>query len=446
MLIPYEILLKKRNGLPLTKEEIEFMVKGYVKGDIPDYQMSALLMAIAIRGMTRQEAIWLTEVMAFSGDVMDLSDIPGVKIDKHSTGGVGDSVTLVAVPLVASLGYKVPKLSGRALGHTGGTIDKLESIPGFKVSLSLEEFKDQVKRIGCAISEASLNLAPADKKLYALRDVTATVDSLPLIASSIMSKKIAAGADVIVLDVKVGSGAFLPDYDQARELAQIMVDIGAGFNRRIAAILTDMDEPLSPYVGNALEVRGVINFLKNPGEPRFKRFRGVVEGVAGLMVALGEGISLEEGKEKVREALDSGIALEKFKEMIEAQGGDPKVVEDPDLLPRASIVREVRADKSGKVWMDARELGIISGLLGIARMKKGDPVDHSAGIIFHVFKGQEVERGQLLAELHTNSEDKLNEALARLEKGLKVLAKGEEDYERLTTDRPLIYEVVYPSQ
>lgn len=439
MFIPYEIILKKRNGEALTYEELEHMVMGYVRGEIPDYQMSALLMAIAIRGMTREEAINLTRIMAFSGETLDLSDIPGIKIDKHSTGGVGDSVTLVVVPLVASLGYKVPKLSGRALGHTGGTIDKLESIPGLRVNLSLQEFKDQVRRIGCAVAEATLDLAPADKKLYALRDVTATVDSLPLIASSIMSKKIAAGADVIVLDVKVGSGAFLPDYTSAKELAQIMVEIGKGFNRKIAAVITDMDEPLSPYVGNALEVKGVLNFMREPDEPKFSRFKEVVLSVAGEMVSLASGRSLEEAKEEVYKALKEGKALEKFMEMVEAQGGDISSLKDPSKLPTAKIVHTYVAERDGYVFMNAKELGIISGLLGTARMKKGEPVDYSAGFITFVRKGEKVTKGQPLIELHTNSEDRLREALARLPKGLRV--ESDESLAQ-ALKRPVVYEVI----
>ncbi len=425
MLRAYDIIHKKRIGDALSEEEIKFMVNGYLEGSIPDYQMSAFLMAIVLNGMTDEEISSLVRTMAFSGDVLDLSDIPGVKVDKHSTGGVGDSVTLVVVPLLASLGVKVPKLSGRALGHTGGTIDKLESIPGFQVKLPVDRFKEQVKRIGCAIAEASLNLAPADKKIYALRDVTATVDSLPLIASSIMSKKIAAGADAIVLDVKVGSGAFLRTYEEARKLASIMVNVGKAFGKRTVAILTDMDQPLSPYVGNALEVKGVIEYLHDPEAPKFYRFHRVVTEIASYMLLLGRAEELSDDKVAsaridVLRALKSGKGLEWFAKLIEAQGGDPSLVDNPDLLPTAEFVGELKADEEGVVRIDAYKVGIAAGMLGLAREVKGQPVDHTAGVCMCTCNGQHVRKGDILAIAYSNSEDKLRHGMEILRDAISI--------------------------
>ncbi len=326
-----DVIHKKRRGLTLRRDEIQEIVNGFVSGDIPDYQMSALLMAICFAGMDEEETVNLTMAMAESGQFLDWSDIPGVKVDKHSTGGVGDTTSLVLAPLVAAAGLPVVKMSGRGLGHTGGTIDKLESIPGFRTSLSMDEFKSQVRSIQVAIAAQSADLAPADKKLYALRDVTSTVESLPLIASSIMSKKLASGADAIVIDVKVGDGAFMKTVEDARKLAETMVKIGKGTNRDVAAVLTRMDEPLGFAIGNALEVREAIATLRGEGPPDLQE---LCLTLGGHMLALARvSKDVADGVETLRGLLQSGAALQKFRDWIAAQGGDPQVVDNPDLLP-----------------------------------------------------------------------------------------------------------------
>jgi len=400
-----DVIEKKRNGYELTKEEIEFMVNGFTKGDtVADYQMSAFNMAVYFRGMTDQEATYMTHAMLRSGDVLDLSRIKGVKVDKHSTGGVGDKTSLVVGPIVASLGAKFAKMSGRGLGHTGGTLDKLESIPGYSISLTEEEFINQVNEIGIALIGQTADLAPADKKLYALRDVTATVESIPLIASSIMSKKLASGADVISLDVKVGSGAFMKNVDDATKLATLMVSIGKLSGKKMSAELTNMDEPLGLAVGNSLEVIEAINTLKRCGPKDFENL--CVDVCAELLYDAELVSSLEEGKKKSKEQIDNGKGFETFVKWIKAQGGDVSYVMDTNKFPKAKYVVEVKSNKSGYISkIDALAIGHASMCLGGGRAKLGDTIDHAVGVVLTKKVGQPIEKGEVLAYLHSNTEN-----------------------------------------
>lgn len=417
---PYDIILKKRNGGKLSREEIRYMVLGYARGEVTDYQMAAWLMAIYFRHMDEEETFYLTEAMIDSGERVDLSSIPGVKVDKHSTGGVGDKTTLVVAPLVSSCGLPVVKMSGRALGHTGGTIDKLESIPGFRTDLPLEEFVENVKRCGIAIVGQTLNLVPADKKIYALRDATATVDEISLIASSVMSKKLAGGSDAFVLDVKVGTGAFMKELDEARRLAKLMVEIGKRFGKRVIAVLSDMNNPLGKAVGNSLEVLEAIDTLKGKG-PRDLLELSLTLGALMLELA---GISkdAEEGKKLLVEKLKSGEALEKFREMVRAQGGDERVVDVPEeVLPISRSVVEVRARESGFIsWMDTEKIGLAVMALGAGRKRKEDSVDHSVGVIVEKKIGDFVERGDVVFKVHYSKKSELTEALGMLERSFKI--------------------------
>lgn len=404
----YDIIQKKRNGEPLTDAEISFFIDGYTKGDIPDYQVSALLMAIYFNGMTDHETSYLTMAMAKSGDQIDLSGIKGITVDKHSTGGVGDKTTLIVAPIVASLGGKLAKMSGRGLGHTGGTVDKLESIGDFHTELSPEQFIKQVNDIGICVVGQSGNLAPADKKLYALRDVTATIDSIPLIASSIMSKKIAAGSSCIVLDVKTGSGAFMKTIDDSILLAQKMVDIGYSVGRKTAALITNMDIPLGNAIGNSLEVIEAVNTLKGNG---CSDLTEVCVALATNMVYLCTGKSKDECKEMVLNAIKDGSALAKLREMVAAQGGDVARIDNTELFPKAPVVVDIKARKSGYIkHMDAEKIGISSVILGAGREKKGDPIDFSAGIILAKKTGDLVNAGDVIAQFHTSDSSKLNAA------------------------------------
>ncbi|NDD26781.1 MAG: thymidine phosphorylase, partial [Proteobacteria bacterium] len=402
-----DVIRKKRNREALTREELAFMCNGTADKSIPDYQVSAFLMAAYLNGMTEQETADLTMCMAESGEQIDLSGITGVKVDKHSTGGVGDTTTLVLAPLVAACGGQVAKMSGRGLGHTGGTLDKLESIPGLSTSLTREQFLDQVKRIGIAVISQTPTLVPADSKFYALRDVTATVDSIPLIASSVMSKKIAAGAEAIVLDVKCGRGAFMQTHEDARKLAQAMVDIGRHLGRRVSAIITDMETPLGAYIGNALEVEEAVEILqgKHAGTPLWE----VSLVLAGHLLALG-GLALDptEGRAKAEEALRSGAGLKKLREMIEAQGGDGRVTEDLGLLPKARVLVDVMAPREG--WLaavDALDIGEAANRLGAGRAKKEDSVDPAVGVVLKARAGQHLKAGDVLATLHVNDESRV---------------------------------------
>ena len=405
----YDIICKKRDGAALSREEIQYFVKGYTAGDIPDYQASALLMAIYFQKMDKEETFCLTDAMMRSGEMVDLSSIPGVKVDKHSTGGVGDKTTLIAAPLAAACGAPVAKMSGRGLGFTGGTVDKLESIPGFRTALEAEAFLDQVRRIGLAVAGQTAHIAAADKKIYALRDVTATVENISLITSSIMSKKLASGSGAIVLDVKCGKGAFMETLEDARELAGLMVELGAKAGRRVMAAVTDMNQPLGNAVGNSLEVVEAIETLKGRG-PRDITELSLV--LAGLMVYAGERAeSLEEGKALAAEALKTGRGLSKLEELLKAQGGDRRILEDYSLFPQAAYHREIPAKEKGYVsQIQAKSVGLASQHTGAGREKKEDSVDLSAGIMLHKKVGEFVEKGQILATLYGNDLEKLEKA------------------------------------
>lgn len=404
----YDIILKKRANLPLTDEEIRFVIDGYVKGEIPDYQVSALLMTIVFNGMNARELGTLTLAMAQSGNMVDLSNIDGITVDKHSTGGVGDKTTLIIAPLVAACGGKVAKMSGRGLGHTGGTIDKMESIPNLKVSLEKDAFINQVNKIGLAVIGQSEGLAPADKKLYALRDVTGTVDSIPLIASSVMSKKLASGAQVILLDVKVGSGAFMKNIEDARELAKAMVDIGKGNGRSVKAILTDMDRPLGHAIGNALEIREVIDTLKGHG-PEDLTHECII--MAAHMLVLSHICDYETALNRVQQALDSGAALERLRLMVDAQGGDSRVIDDESILAIGQFTYDVIAPQDGYIiHMNTEQCGIASVMLGAGRTVKDGPIDYSAGILMHKKTGDSVTVGECIATLYASDESLLSNA------------------------------------
>jgi len=404
-----DIIAKKRNGLELSQVEITYLIQGYASGEIPDYQMSAWAMAVYCRGMTAAETAYLTKAMVESGQTLDLSAIPGIKVDKHSTGGVGDKTTAVLAPLVAAAGVPVAKMSGRGLGHTGGTLDKLEAIPGFQVGLDMARFIDQVKRIGVAVAGQTLDLAPADKRLYALRDVTATVESVPLIASSVMSKKIASGADAIVLDVKVGEGAFVKTVDQAFELAQTMVSIGASLERDTVALITDMNQPLGRAVGNALEVEEAVQTLKGGGPPDL---RELCLKLGGQMLLLaGAAASENEAEALLLRTLGEGSALGKLRELIEAQGGDPEVIADFSRLPRAAEQVSVAAPQSGFVSaIKTENIGRAAALLGAGRQVKDDTIDPAVGLLVSRKIGERVEAGESLVILHVNSRAHLAEA------------------------------------
>lgn len=398
----YDIILKKRANLPLSDKEIRFVIDGCVKGEIPDYQVSALLMTIVFNGMNARELGTLTLAMAQSGNMVDLSNIDGITVDKHSTGGVGDKTTLIIAPLVAACGGKVAKMSGRGLGHTGGTIDKMESIPNLKVSLEQDAFIDQVNKIGLAVIGQSEGLAPADKKLYALRDVTGTVDSIPLIASSVMSKKLASGAQAILLDVKVGSGAFMKNIEDARELAKAMVDIGKENGRSVKAILTDMDRPLGHAIGNALEIREVINTLKGHG-PEDLTHECII--MAAHMLVLSRMCDYETALNRVQQALDSGAALERLRLMIEAQGGDSRVIDDDRVLTIGKFTYDVTSPQDGYITrMNTERCGIASVMLGAGRTVKDGPIDYSAGIVMHKKTGDAVSMGESIATLYASDE------------------------------------------
>lgn len=398
----YDIIHKKRDGFPLTDEEIGFVVQGCTDGSIPDYQLSALMMAIYFQGLDPHETAVLTDRMAHSGDMVDLSGIHGFKADKHSTGGVGDKTTMVVAPIVAACGVPVAKMSGRGLGHTGGTVDKLESIPGFCVELSPEEFLQTVNTVGACVIGQSGDLAPADKKLYALRDVTATVESIPLIAASIMSKKIAAGADGIVLDVKVGSGAFMKTLEDGVRLAETMVQIGEAVGRRTVALITNMDAPLGNAVGNTLEVCEAVETLEGHGPMELTTI--CRELAANMLYLAGKGDIIHCSK-LAREAILTGAALDKFKEMVAAQGGDISVIEDTQKLPAAADFRRVKAPRDGYIThIDAEKCGLAAAMLGAGRQAKGDPIDYTAGILFRMNLGDQVDGGFEFARLYTSGD------------------------------------------
>ncbi|MCA1294762.1 pyrimidine-nucleoside phosphorylase [Paenibacillus sp. alder61] len=433
-----DLIRKKRDGQELTHEEIGFLIKGYSEGAIPDYQMAAWAMAVYYQGMSARETADLTMHMASSGDMIDLSSIRGVKVDKHSTGGVGDKTTIVIGPLVAAAGVPVAKMSGRGLGHTGGTIDKLEAIGGFSVELGQEQFFRQVNEIGLAVVGQSGNMTPADKKLYGLRDVTATVESIPLIASSVMSKKIAAGADAIVLDVKTGSGAFMKTLDDSIRLAKAMVDIGTQVGRSTIAVISDMDQPLGYSIGNALEIEEAIATLRGEGP---KDLEEVCLILASHMLVLGGKAENEEAARAIlQEKLASGEALERLKMMVEAQGGDTRQIEDAGLLPKAELHVEVKAEKRGFVEsIQAEEIGVAAMLLGAGRETKDSVIDLAAGLSLRKKIGDPVEIGEVLAVLHLNPpfRDRLEEASRKVKEAYGIT-------DEKVPRRPLVFALITP--
>lgn len=408
----YDLIMKKRNGGKLSEEEIDYMVKGFTLGEIPDYQMSAMMMAVYFVGMDEGETLYLTMAMAHSGDMLDLSGIEGIKVDKHSTGGVGDKTSLALIPMVAACGIKVAKMSGRGLGHTGGTIDKLESFPGFTTEISKNQFIENVNKIGIAIMSQTADLAPADKKLYALRDVTATVDNMSLIASSIMSKKLASGADAIVLDVKTGSGAFMKEEKDARELAREMVKLGKNAGRKTVAVISDMDQPLGYAVGNSLEVKEAIDTLRGVGPEDFLELCLTLG--SHMVVAGGMAGDAAEAREKLKRVIADGSALEKLAEFVEAQGGDKEAVYHTELLPRAVYREEILSPQEGYVKrIICDEIGICSLMLGGGRETKESGIDLSVGVELKKKVGDYVKKGEVLAALYGNDRKKMGAAAKR---------------------------------
>jgi pyrimidine-nucleoside phosphorylase len=429
-----DLIQRKRDGEELGAGEISVLIDGYTRGDIPDYQMSAFLMAVYHSGMTDREVSALTEYMMRSGDTVDMSTIKGIKVDKHSTGGVGDKTSLIAAPLAAAAGAVVPMISGRALGHTGGTLDKLESIPGFRTNLTIDEFRAQVGKHKLAFIGQTPQVAPADGKLYALRDATATVESIPLIASSIMSKKLAVGLDAIVLDVKVGSGAFMKRQVDARRLAQMMVGIGRRLDKRVQALITDMNQPLGFAIGNALEIMEVSQTLQNAGPVDLTRLS--LE-LAARMIHLGRAAdSLDEAREIAQSRLLDGAGYRKFKEVIAAQGGDPRVMDKFELLPNATGMREITSPRAGYVSaVDALAIGQASSMIGAGRDAKEDAIDPAVGVILEVKVGQKIDAGAVLCRLYYTKEDRVDEAADLVEDAFRLASNAPEE-------RELILEVV----
>ena len=428
-----DLIIKKRDGHELSDEEIRFWINGYVKGEIPDYQSSAMQMAIVFRGMNKREVSTLTDCMEHSGEVLDLSNLKGVKVDKHSTGGVGDKTSLVLGPMVAACGATVAKLSGRGLGHTGGTLDKLESIPGLTIAIEGERFEKQVNSIGLAIAGQTAHLVPADKKMYALRDVTGTVESIPLIAASVMSKKLASGCDAILLDVTVGEGAFMKNIESARELAHIMVEIGNRLGRDTRAVLSDMGEPLGYAVGNALEVKEAIETLHGRGPEDLMELCYTSGSIMLQQAHIVK--SKEEGRKMLKKAVESGAAFEKFRLMIEAQGGDVEYILHPEKFPMASRIIPIYSKYSGYVHkLDALQIGVSSMKLGGGRETLEDTIDMSAGIILNKKIGDKVEVGELLATAHTNKEN-VDDILKDIEEAYII-------YEDYCSHQPVIKEII----
>jgi pyrimidine-nucleoside phosphorylase len=429
-----DLIQRKRDGAELAPEEIEFLVDGYTSGEIPDYQMSAFLMAVFYSGMTDREVSRLTECMLRSGETADLSAIPGIKVDKHSTGGVGDKTSLVVAPLAAAAGVVVPMMSGRALGHTGGTLDKLESIPGFRTDLTSDEFQRQLAELGLCFIGQTDQFAPADRKLYALRDVTGTVESIPLIASSIMSKKLAEGVDALVLDVKVGSGAFMKKQVDARRLAQTMVGIARPMDKKVQALITDMSQPLGYAVGNALEVMEASQTLQNAGPADLTK---LCLELAARMIFLGKkAATLEEARLTAERHLVDGSAYKKFKDVVAAQGGNPQALDNFVLLPNATGAREIASPRAGYVSLiDAQDIGIAANMIGAGRDKKEDSIDPAVGIILEVKAGEKVEAGSILCRLYYTKEDRVEEAAEKVEDAFHISAQRPDE-------RELILEVV----
>ena len=429
-----DLIHRKRDGEELSPEEIATLVDGYNRNEIPDYQMSAFLMAVFFSGMSDREVSALTECIIRSGELVDLSSIPGIKVDKHSTGGVGDKTSLISAPLAASAGVIVPMISGRGLGHTGGTLDKLEAIPGFRTDLTIDEFREQLKKHGLAFIGQTPEVAPADGKLYSLRDATATVESIPLIASSIMSKKLAVGLDAIVLDVKVGNGAFMKRQVDARRLAQMMVGIGRRMDKRVQALITDMNQPLGYAVGNALEVMEVSQTLQNAGPTDLTRIS--LELAARMIFLAKIAPTLDEAREVAQQKLLDGSGYRKFKDVIEAQGGNPNVLDRFELLPNATGVREIASPRAGYVSaIDAEDIGKASSMIGAGRNTKEDTIDPAVGVILEVKTGQKIEAGAVLCRLYYTREDNLEEAAQEIEDAFRISATPPEE-------RELILEVV----
>lgn len=432
----YDLIMKKRNGGVLNEDEIKFMISGYTEGLIPDYQMSAMMMAIYFQGMNEEETLYLTRAMEYSGETLDLSAIHGIKVDKHSTGGVGDKTSLALTPMVAACGIPVAKMSGRGLGHTGGTIDKLESFPGFTTGISTETFIRNVNDIGIAIMGQTADLAPADKKLYALRDVTATVDNMSLIASSIMSKKLASGADAIVLDVKTGSGAFMKKEEDAFALAKEMTTLGNNAGRKTYAVISDMDQPLGFAVGNALEVREAIETLQGNGPDDFVELCMTLGSY--MLIAGGKASDVEEAKGYLTKVIEDGSALQKLGQFVRAQGGDDRAVFDPELLPKASIVEDILSDREGYIsHIECDEIGVCSLILGGGRETKESEIDLSVGLVLRGKVGDFVKKGESIAVIHGNDRDKIAQAKERF---LKAYSFSKSPVEK----KPFIKGVITP--
>lgn len=429
-----DLIQRKRDGEELAPEEVDFLVEGYTHGEIPDYQMSAFLMAVYFSGMTDREVSRLTECILRSGDSVDLSSIPGVKVDKHSTGGVGDKTSLIVAPLAAAAGVVVPMISGRSLGHTGGTLDKLEAIPGMRTNLSPDEFSKQLSELGLCFIGQTERLAPADGKVYALRDVTATVESIPLIASSIMSKKLAEGVDALVLDVKVGNGAFMKKQVDARRLAQMMVGIGRRMDKRVQALITDMNQPLGYAVGNALEVMEASQTLQNAGPTDLTKLS--IE-LAARMIHLGKKAgSLDEARRIAEQKLVDGTGYKKFKQVVAAQGGNPQALDKFELLPNATGMREISSPRGGYVSLiKAEDIGAASNMIGAGRDKKDDAIDPAVGIILEVKVGEKVDAGSVLCRIYYTREDRVEEAAEMVEDAFRISAQRPDE-------RELILEVV----
>jgi pyrimidine-nucleoside phosphorylase len=429
-----DLIQRKRDGEELSPEEIEFLINGYTSGDIPDYQMSSFLMAVYFSGMTDREVSRLTECMLHSGDTVDLSAVPGVKVDKHSTGGVGDKTSFIVAPLAAAAGVVVPMMSGRALGHTGGTLDKLESIPGFRTDLTAEEFEKQLAELGLCFIGQTERLVPADRKLYALRDVTATVESIPLISSSIMSKKLAEGIDALVLDVKVGTGAFMKTQVDARRLAQTMVGIGRRMDKKVQALITDMNQPLGYAIGNALEIMEASQTLQNAGPADLTK---ISLELAARMIFLGkQAATLDEARMLAEKHLVDGSAYKKLKQVVAAQGGNPQALDKFELLPNATGMREITSPRAGYVSrINAQDIGVSSNMIGAGRDKKEDSIDPAVGIILEVKMGEKVDAGSVLCRLYYTKEDRVDEAAEMVEDAFHISSQKPDE-------RELILEVV----
>ncbi len=429
-----DVIRKKRDGGELTREELALLVEGYTRGEVPDYQAAAFFMAVYFQSLSDSEMGGLTDLYVRSGATVDLSDLPGFKVGKHSTGGVGDKTSLVLGPIVAAAGCVVPMISGRGLAHTGGTLDKLESIPGFRTNLSIDQFKEALRSTGCAMIGQTEELVPADRKIYALRDATGTVESIPLIVASIMSKKLVEGTDALVLDVKIGSGAFMKKHTDARRLAQAMVAIGRRMGKRVMALITDMDQPLGNAIGNALEVMEVIETLKGKGPADLTELSVELAG-RGLTLA-DPSRSIESAREQAQSLLESGAALAKFRQIIETQGGDPAVTEAYDRLPTASAEHAISTPRSGYVSrINAEDIGIAAMILGAGRERLDSPIDHSVGIVVERKVGEQVQAGDTLCILYYNDEGRLEEAVQMVEDAFHIASAPPEP-------RPLIYEMI----